>query len=170
MQGEVAQLVEHTTENRGVAGSCPALATKFRRTRPRHTWGGFLFGLRGVTSTFFSSGRVLSKVSKMGALLVVSVVRTSVRKTTAMTVLQLWQQYEYHLRIRRRSVNTLNFYRVGAQGFTAFFVAEGVIDDVATLTVTHLRRHMTWLEERGLGFTPEGGRSKPCSTSPCARS
>jgi len=36
--------------------------------------------LRGVTSTFFSSDRVLSKVSKMGALLVVSVVRTSVRK------------------------------------------------------------------------------------------
>jgi hypothetical protein len=25
--GEVAQLVEHTTENRGVAGSNPALAT-----------------------------------------------------------------------------------------------------------------------------------------------
>ena len=87
-----------------------------------------------------------------------------------MTVLQLWQQYEYHLRIRRRSVNKLNFYRVGAQGFTAFLVAEGVIDDVATLTVTHLRRYMTWLEERGLGFTPEGGRSKPCSTSPFARS
>jgi hypothetical protein len=26
-QGEVAQLVEHTAENRGVAGSIPALAT-----------------------------------------------------------------------------------------------------------------------------------------------
>jgi hypothetical protein len=26
-RGEVAQLVEHTTENRGVAGSIPALAT-----------------------------------------------------------------------------------------------------------------------------------------------
>ena len=69
-----------------------------------------------------------------------------------MTVLQLWQQYEYHLRIRRRSVNTLSFYRVGAQGFTAFLVTEGLIDDVATLTVTHLRRYMTWLEERGLGI------------------
>ena len=69
-----------------------------------------------------------------------------------MTVWQLWQQYEYHLRIRRRSVNTLNFYRVGAQGFTTFLVAEGVMDDIATLTVTHLRSYMTWLEARGLGI------------------
>ena len=29
--GEVAQLVEHTTENRGVAGSIPALATQAGR-------------------------------------------------------------------------------------------------------------------------------------------
>jgi hypothetical protein len=28
-RGEVAQLVEHTTENRGVAGSIPALAILF---------------------------------------------------------------------------------------------------------------------------------------------
>jgi hypothetical protein len=28
--GEVAQLVEHTTENRGVAGSIPALAIRKR--------------------------------------------------------------------------------------------------------------------------------------------
>ena len=41
---------------------------------------------------------------------------------------------------------------MGAQGFTAFLVTEGVIDDVTTLTVTHLRRYMTWLEERGLGI------------------
>jgi hypothetical protein len=27
LRGEVAQLVEHTAENRGVAGSIPALAT-----------------------------------------------------------------------------------------------------------------------------------------------
>ena len=32
--GEVAQLVEHTTENRGVAGSIPALATWRTRSRP----------------------------------------------------------------------------------------------------------------------------------------
>jgi hypothetical protein len=30
--GQVAQLVEHTTENRGVAGSIPALATSLRFT------------------------------------------------------------------------------------------------------------------------------------------
>src|SRR5690349_15797090 len=40
MQGEVAQLVEHTAENRGVAGSNPALATIYSgaavtRTRTR---------------------------------------------------------------------------------------------------------------------------------------
>src|SRR4051812_25852489 len=38
-RGEVAQLVEHTTENRGVAGSIPALATSRLRSiacvRPR---------------------------------------------------------------------------------------------------------------------------------------
>ena len=34
-RGEVAQLVEHTAENRGVAGSSPALAISSSRTRPQ---------------------------------------------------------------------------------------------------------------------------------------
>ena len=48
-QGEIAQLVEHTTENRGVPGSIPGLAT-FRITckslpfcfLPGMRWRGFL--------------------------------------------------------------------------------------------------------------------------------
>src|SRR3954447_21592185 len=34
-RGEVAQLVEHTTENRGVAGSIPALATPLKAASHR---------------------------------------------------------------------------------------------------------------------------------------
>src|ERR1044072_4688302 len=39
-RGEVAQLVEHTAENRGVAGSIPALATCRRAGEPRGAGGG----------------------------------------------------------------------------------------------------------------------------------
>jgi hypothetical protein len=46
-QGGVAQLVEHTTENRSVAGSCPALATKKAPVNNR----GFLIALyKGIAT------------------------------------------------------------------------------------------------------------------------
>ena len=38
-RGEVAQLVEHTAENRGVAGSSPALATGFAAQHGIPEWG-----------------------------------------------------------------------------------------------------------------------------------
>ncbi|WP_019009560.1 tyrosine-type recombinase/integrase [Deinococcus aquatilis] len=68
-----------------------------------------------------------------------------------MTWEQLWEQFYYHLRIRRRAKTTLHFYgttqrvlgryRADAQDFPAL---------PADVTVRHLRAFVVWLEERGL--------------------
>ncbi|PYE55297.1 tyrosine-type recombinase/integrase [Deinococcus yavapaiensis] len=63
----------------------------------------------------------------------------------------LWQQFTYHLRIKRRSKNTLAFYDVSRRTLARFLEEQGIEPDTATLTVSHLRAYLLWLEEQGLG-------------------
>jgi hypothetical protein len=53
-RGEVAQLVEHTTENRGVAGSIPALAIVDRMTDDRRPTTDDRFGRYAFSIAFVS--------------------------------------------------------------------------------------------------------------------
>lgn len=67
-----------------------------------------------------------------------------------MQVNELWVQFQHHLRVRRRSRNTLIFYEVGVKGFVAFLQINGVPDDLETITTKHLREYLSWLETQGL--------------------
>lgn len=68
-----------------------------------------------------------------------------------MSIDVLWQQFAYHLRIKRRSRNTLSNYDVTRRTLYRFLEAEGVPDELSMLTVGHLRGFLVWLEGQGLG-------------------
>ncbi len=63
----------------------------------------------------------------------------------------LWQQFAYHLKVKRRSKNTLANYDVTRRTLSRFLQEQGIEAEVATLTVSHLRAFLLWLEEQGLG-------------------
>ncbi|ADV66144.1 tyrosine-type recombinase/integrase [Deinococcus maricopensis] len=63
----------------------------------------------------------------------------------------LYEQFAYHLRIKRRSKNTLNFYDVSRRTLHRFLEQEGITPDTDELTVTHLRAFLVWLGDQGLG-------------------
>ncbi|KEF34854.1 integrase [Deinococcus sp. RL] len=68
-----------------------------------------------------------------------------------MTWDDLWEQYYYHLRIKRRSKTTLHFYRSTHRALGRFAAAGGSLpSSPAGVNVMHLRAFITWLEEQGL--------------------
>ena len=69
-----------------------------------------------------------------------------------MTVWELWEQFEYHLRVRRRATNTLSFYRVGVKGLQEYLLKHAIPDEIGGLTVAHLRGYLVWLEDQGLNL------------------
>ncbi|ADV66423.1 tyrosine-type recombinase/integrase [Deinococcus maricopensis] len=68
-----------------------------------------------------------------------------------MSIDQLWQHFAYHLKVKRRSKNTLNFYDVTRRTLARFLEEQGVEATTDTLTVSQLRGFLVWLEEQGLG-------------------
>ncbi|WP_309572861.1 tyrosine-type recombinase/integrase [Deinococcus sp.] len=68
-----------------------------------------------------------------------------------MTWEQLWEQFYYHLRIKRRAKTTLHFYGTTQRALGRFAAAEGSLPDTPeAVRVLHLRAFMTWLEVQGL--------------------
>ena len=68
-----------------------------------------------------------------------------------MLIQALYDQFFYHLKIKRRSPNTVNFYDVSRRTLQRFLDELEIAADTDTLTVAHLRHFLVWLEERGLG-------------------
>lgn len=68
-----------------------------------------------------------------------------------MSIETLWQQFTYHLKVKRRSPNTLANYDVTRRTLNRFLEAEGLSSDLETLTISHLRGFLLWLDEQGLG-------------------
>jgi site-specific recombinase XerD len=67
-----------------------------------------------------------------------------------MTVNELWQQYHFQLRVRRRPLSTQRYYQTGALGLVEFLKVRQLPLEANALTVAHLREHLVWLEEYGL--------------------
>lgn len=68
-----------------------------------------------------------------------------------MTLAELWEQFFYHLRVKRRAQTTLRYYGVTQRTFARFLTqAPDVPAAPASLTVTHLRAFTVWLEGEGL--------------------
>ncbi|WP_309571114.1 site-specific integrase, partial [Deinococcus sp.] len=68
-----------------------------------------------------------------------------------MTWEQLWEQFYYHLRIKRRAKTTLHFYGTTQRALGRFAAAEGGLPDTPDrVAVRHLRAFVTWLEGQGL--------------------
>lgn len=68
-----------------------------------------------------------------------------------MSIDNLWQQFTYHLRVKRRSWHTIANYDVTRRTLLRFLQAENITPEVETLTVSHLRGFLLWLEGQGLG-------------------
>ena len=68
-----------------------------------------------------------------------------------MTTAQLWEQFFYHLRIKRRAKTTLLYYGVTQRALERYAAKDPTFPaDPALLTVTHLRAFITSLEAHGL--------------------
>ncbi len=67
-----------------------------------------------------------------------------------MTTEDLWQQFFYHLRVKRRSKATLRYYDVTRRTLARYFEQQQIAPTVETVTVSHLRGFLLWLEEQGL--------------------
>jgi len=68
-----------------------------------------------------------------------------------MSIEQLWQHFLYHLRVKRRSLATVRYYGVTQRSLDQFLKEHGIEANTDTLTVSHLRAFLIWLEEKGLG-------------------
>jgi integrase/recombinase XerD len=66
------------------------------------------------------------------------------------TFTEVWEQFAYHCRVKRRSSNTLTYYGTTAKALAGFLETEGIAD-LEHLSVTHLRAYLDHLEQRGLG-------------------
>lgn len=68
-----------------------------------------------------------------------------------MTWEQLWEQFFYHLRIKRRAKTTLHFYGTTQRVMGRYAAqAEGFPASPTLVTVGHLRGFVVWLEDQGL--------------------
>lgn len=67
-----------------------------------------------------------------------------------MTTEDLWQQFFYHLRVKRRSPATLKYYDVTRRTFARYQAQQDLPSVVSEVTVTHLRGFLLWLECEGL--------------------
>jgi len=68
-----------------------------------------------------------------------------------MLIQALYDQFFYHLRIKRRSPNTVNFYDVSRRTLHRFLEHSEVAADTDVVSITHLRAFLVWLESEGLG-------------------
>ncbi|WP_288432739.1 tyrosine-type recombinase/integrase [uncultured Deinococcus sp.] len=66
-----------------------------------------------------------------------------------MTLDDLWEQFLYHLKVRRRSPATMQYYRHTQSHFRKF-IGEIGVEVLPDITTTHLRAFLLRLEERGL--------------------
>lgn len=66
-----------------------------------------------------------------------------------MTLDDLWDQFLYHLKVRRRSPATMQYYRHTQSHFRKF-IGEIGVEIVPGISTTHLRAFLLSLEERGL--------------------
>lgn len=64
---------------------------------------------------------------------------------------QIWQNFLYHLRVKRRSPATIRYYQVTQRTLEQFLREQGLQSEVEALTVSHLRAFLLSLEEKGLG-------------------
>ena len=67
-----------------------------------------------------------------------------------MTTDQLWEQFFFHLKVKRRSKTTLTYYGCTRRVLERFLEAQNLPTEAEQLTVTHLRNFLTWLDEKGL--------------------
>ena len=77
-----------------------------------------------------------------------------------MTIEDLWQQFFFHLRVKRRSKNTLVYYGCTERVFGRFLAAEGLSADAERVTVTHLRAFLEWLDQKGLAVGGVHGHAR----------
>jgi integrase/recombinase XerD len=68
-----------------------------------------------------------------------------------MLIQTLYDQFFYHLKIKRRSPNTVNFYDVSRRTLHRFLAHSEVAADTEVVSITHLRAFLVWLEAEGLG-------------------
>lgn len=68
-----------------------------------------------------------------------------------MTWETLWEQFYYHLRIKRRAKTTLTYYSVTQRSLTRYGQAQPAFpSSPSDLTDQHLRSYVLWLEAQGL--------------------
>ncbi|ASN81373.1 tyrosine-type recombinase/integrase [Deinococcus ficus] len=67
-----------------------------------------------------------------------------------MTIEELWQQFLYHLRVKRRSKATVRYYDVTRRTLLRFLAEHDLPSEAEQVTILHLRHFLIWLEERGL--------------------
>ena len=77
-----------------------------------------------------------------------------------MTIEDLWQQFFFHLRVKRRSKNTLVYYGCTERVFGRFLAVQGLPADAERVTVTHLRAFLEWLDQKGLAVGGVHGHAR----------
>ncbi|WP_420595108.1 tyrosine-type recombinase/integrase [Deinococcus sp.] len=70
--------------------------------------------------------------------------------TERLSMSELWQQFFFHLRAKRRSKATLTYYGCTQRIFGRFLVSAGLPQEARALTTAHLRAFMRSLEAGGL--------------------
>ena len=76
---------------------------------------------------------------------------SAVPSAAALTTAQLWEQFFYHLRIKRRASTTLLYYGVTQRALERYAAQQPAFpDDPTLLAVSHLRAFVIWLEGQGL--------------------
>lgn len=84
--------------------------------------------------------------------------------TDRLTIDDLWQQFFWHLRAKRRSKATLTYYGCTQRVFRRFLVASGLPQQARELTTAHLRAFLRSLEG-GQAWNRAGFTATPV---PCA--
>ncbi|MGY2892853.1 tyrosine-type recombinase/integrase [Deinococcus sp. UYEF24] len=77
-----------------------------------------------------------------------------------MTIESLWQQFYFHLKVKRRSKTTLVYYGCTERVFGRFLAAQELPQDAEHVTVTHLRAFLGWLHEQGLAVGGVHGHAR----------
>ncbi|GGK85596.1 tyrosine-type recombinase/integrase [Deinococcus radiotolerans] len=68
-----------------------------------------------------------------------------------MVISELWEQFYYHLRVKRRARTTLRFYSVTQRALERYAAHDaGFPASPDLITVTHLRGFLVWLDDQGL--------------------
>jgi len=76
------------------------------------------------------------------------------------TIEDLWQQFFFHLKVKRRSKTTLVYYGCTERVFGRFAAAQDLPTDVEQIGVRHLRAFLGWLHEQGLAVGGVHGHAR----------